>query len=89
MKQITQPITDVDVELITFHDENVYETFTNALKINVQDVPSREEAIAKIRAKHPIAFFQKDASSFILITKKEESLVDSSHSNGTARKYKR
>ena len=32
MKQITQPITDVDVELITFHEENVYETFTNALQ---------------------------------------------------------
>jgi hypothetical protein len=87
MKQITQPITDVDVELITFHEENVYETFTNALRINVQDVPSREEAIALIKARHPIAFFQRDNSSFILITKKEESVVESNRSNGVAKKY--
>ena len=87
MKQITQPITDVDVELITFHEENVYETFTNALSINVQDVPSREEAIALIKAKHPIAFFQKDNSSFILITKKEESVVNGNRSNGTAKHH--
>jgi len=87
MKQITQPITDVDVELITFHEENAYETFTNALNINVRDVPSREEAIAMIKARHPIAFFQTDKSSFILITKKEESVVDGKRSNGTAKHY--
>ena len=85
MKQIIQPITDVDVELITFHEENVYESFTNALQLNVQDVPSRDEAIARIKAKHPIAFFQRDNSSFILITKKEGVLVDSKQRNGTAR----
>jgi hypothetical protein len=84
MKQITQPITDVDVELITFHEENVYETFTSALQLDVQDVPSREKAIAIIKASHPIAFFQRDDNSFILITKKEESLVDPKHSNGVA-----
>jgi hypothetical protein len=85
MKKITQPITDVDVELITFHDENVYETFTNALGINVQDVESREEAVAEIKARHPIAFFQTDNNSFILITKKEESVIDS-RSNGMSRR---
>jgi len=87
MKQITQPITDVDVELITFHDENVYETFTNALRINVQDVPSREEAIASIKARHPIAFFPTGNSSFILITKKEEAVVEGRRCNGAAKKY--
>lgn len=85
MKQITQPITEVDVELITFHEENVYETFTNALKLNVQDVPSREEAIAIIKAKHPIAFFKADNSSFIVITKKDESLAEGKHRNGVPR----
>jgi hypothetical protein len=84
MKQITQPITDVDVELITFHEENVYETFTNALQLDVQDVRSREEAIAIIKARHPIAFFQRDKNSFVLITKKEECLVDTRRSNGVA-----
>ncbi|HEY5916166.1 MAG TPA: hypothetical protein VIU13_02130 [Chryseolinea sp.] len=84
MKQITQPITDVDVELITFREENVYETFTNALQLDVQDIPSREEAIAMIQARHPIAFFQRDNNSFILITKKEESLVDTRQINGAA-----
>ena len=77
----------MDVELITFHEENVFETFTNALKLNVQDGPSREEAIDMIRAKHPIAFFQRDANSFILITKKEESVVESIRSNGASRNY--
>ena len=82
MKQITQSITGVDVELITFHEENVYETITNALNLNVQDVTGRDEAIALIKAKHPIALFPRGNNSFILITKKDESVTDGEQSDG-------
>ena len=72
MKQISQPIQDVDVELISFHEENVYETLTNALRVDVQEVPSIEKAIAKIKARHPVAFVPYKKNCLILVKKREE-----------------
>jgi len=75
MKQITQSIADVDVELITFHEENIFETFTKALNLDVKDVPSVEKAIAEIKARRPLAFFRRNDDTYILITKKEEAMI--------------
>jgi hypothetical protein len=75
MKQITQSIADVDVELITFHEENIFETFTKALNLDVKDVPSVEKAIAEIKARRPLAFFKRNDDTYILITKKEEAMI--------------
>jgi len=75
MKQITQPIADVDVELITFHEENIFETFTTALNLDVKDVQSVEKAIAEIKARRPLAFLKRNDDSYILITKKEDAVL--------------
>ena len=84
MKQITQPIADVDVELITFHEENIFETFTKTLNLDVKDVPNVEKAIAEIKARRPLAFLKRNDDTYILITKKEESLVHTRQINGVA-----
>ena len=83
MKQISQPIQDVDVELISFHEENVYESFTNDLHLDVQEVPSIEEAITRIKAGNPLVFVPYEKGTYIRIKRREQEPVLPKRQNGS------
>jgi hypothetical protein len=71
MKKIVFELSDVDVKLIRFSDNDPYEEFTNVPGREVIKVLSEFDEVEKIAATMPIAFVKQSNGSYLLITKKK------------------
>ena len=72
MKKIVFDLSDVDVKLIRFYDNDPYEGFTDVPGREVTTVLSEIDEVEKITRTMPIAFVKQLNGSYLLITKKKE-----------------
>ena len=75
MKKVSIRLTNVDVQLIKFVKEDVYEDFDILEDRKTEEVKSEIDEIQRLQAKRPIAFFKQNDGSFILITAAKQELA--------------